>query len=76
MSFRQIEQNEDLEARLIEHTRDGKDFTQAKYLDDLDGRIASRDIEDSSLHHNKNNQGQLNKKRLDGGFITLMIRII
>jgi hypothetical protein len=58
----------DVQERLTEHARDGKIFDEAKYLDDLDGRIGSRDVERSSLHHNKNNAGQLNKRRLDGGF--------
>ncbi|MDR7211794.1 DUF6531 domain-containing protein [Flavobacterium piscis] len=58
----------DVQERLTEHARDGKNFNEVKYLDDLDGRVGSRDVEGSSLYHNKNNAGQLNKRRLDGGF--------
>lgn len=57
----------DIQERLTEHARD-KNFTQAKYLDDLDGRIGSRNVEGSSLFHNKDNDLQLNKRRNDGGF--------
>lgn len=54
--------------RLIEHAADGKDFSSVKYVDDLDNRVPSRNMEGSSLHHNKSNDAQLNKRRLDEGF--------
>ncbi|WP_298479631.1 RHS repeat-associated core domain-containing protein [uncultured Maribacter sp.] len=57
-----------IQDRLTEHASDGKGFSQVKYVDDLDSRAASRNMEGSSLFHNKNNSGQLNKRRLDGGF--------
>ncbi len=54
--------------RLTEHVADGKEFSNVKYVDDLPDRAASRNLEGSSLFHNKGNSKQLNKKRLDGGF--------
>ncbi|CAA0263115.1 RHS repeat-associated core domain-containing protein [Tenacibaculum maritimum] len=57
-----------IQDRLTEHASDGKFFSQVKYVDDLDSKAASRNIEGSSLFHNKNNSKQLNKRRLDGGF--------
>ncbi|WP_315814938.1 RHS repeat-associated core domain-containing protein [Paraflavitalea speifideaquila] len=41
----------DLEDRTKEHARDGKTFTQVTYVDDLDDRVAARDLEGSALYH-------------------------
>ncbi|WP_304442569.1 RHS repeat-associated core domain-containing protein [Tenacibaculum sp. Bg11-29] len=57
-----------IQDRLTEHVGDGKGVSKVKYVDDLDNRIASRNMEGSSLAHNKGNRGQLNKRRLDRGF--------
>lgn len=54
--------------RLKEHASDGKDFSSVRYVDDLDNRVESRNMEGSSLYHNKDNKSQLNKRRKDGGF--------
>lgn len=53
--------------RFMEHARDGKIFDEVKYVDNLNGRIASRNIEGSALFHHKS-LNLLNKRRLDGGF--------
>jgi RHS repeat-associated protein len=54
--------------RMSEHARDGKVFSSVRYVDDLPNRVASRNLEGSSLYHNRGNTNQLNKRRLDGGF--------
>ncbi|WP_228446024.1 RHS repeat-associated core domain-containing protein [Chryseobacterium gleum] len=56
-----------VQERFMEHARDGKVFDEVKYVDNLNGRIASRNIEGSALFHHKS-QALLNKRRLDGGF--------
>jgi RHS repeat-associated protein len=43
----------DLEDRTKEHARDGKTFTQVTYVDDLDDRVAARDLEGSALYHDR-----------------------
>ncbi len=57
-----------IQERLIEHIYDGKNFSKVRYVDDLENRIEARNMEGSSLFHNKSNQFQLNKRRIDEGF--------
>lgn len=57
-----------IQERLIEHIYDGKNFSKVRYVDDLGNRIEARNMEGSSLFHNKSNQFQLNKRRIDEGF--------
>ena len=52
--------------RMADHVRDGKDFTDFRYIE-VDDRVASRNLEGSALH-NANGIGLQNATRLDGQY--------
>ncbi|CAD5859364.1 RHS Repeat family protein [Escherichia coli] len=57
-----------VQERVIEHARDGRVFSQVKYVDELGRRVNARNIEGSILDHMKGDLNLENAIRKDGGF--------